>query len=304
MAKAFGIFADAVDLAGPFTSCVECFEHIQFGRNFGKDYEMSLVKLDVVQLRLSRWGVSVGLVADPIEPRPSTPASQTRASDAELDLVKSFLGKIIEVFEEVQTLSIMFKTKAEKSKSTDLALYDPNTDLGPQFRSLHLKTRSAALRRQRGGYFLEEEAWALYEKRKFDWLIEGVTRSVDALDQQFPGARERQGALCKQELSEIKDTDGLKLLGDIAGKDDTLLTESVTNALAAQGTVYRNFEISGDKTAKTHVGKEYAAGESYIERGDTFEGFKISGKGSTHVGNRYGNSGASNVCMPLPRESD
>jgi hypothetical protein len=87
MAEAFGIFAGAAGLAGLFTPCIECFEYIQFGRSFGQDYERSLVKLDVVRLRLSRWGVSVGLAADPQEPRPSFPTSQGRASDAEVELV-------------------------------------------------------------------------------------------------------------------------------------------------------------------------------------------------------------------------
>ena len=42
MAEAFGIFAGAAGLAGLFTPCVECFEYVQFGRNFGQDCERSL----------------------------------------------------------------------------------------------------------------------------------------------------------------------------------------------------------------------------------------------------------------------
>src|SRR5271155_746968 len=102
MAEAFGIFAGAAGLAGLFTPCVECFEYVQFGRRFGQDYERSLVKLDVVRLRLSRWGVSVGIVADPRESRTSFPTSQGGASDAELAMVKSVLGQIIDAFEEAQ----------------------------------------------------------------------------------------------------------------------------------------------------------------------------------------------------------
>ena len=288
MAEAFGIFAGAAGLAGLFTPCVECFEYVQFARKFGKDYETCLVKLDVVRLRLSRWGVSVGLVADPSEPRPSTLGSQARVSDAELELVKSILGQIVDAFDEVRAMSTMFQAKVNASGSSELVLYDSNTDLEPKFRSLHLKTRNAAVRRQKGTNFLQKAAWALYEKKKFDRLIEDVTGFVGTLEQEFPGARERQEALCVQEVSEIGDTDGLKLLGDITGKDDTLLTEAVTKVLAARGTSYRNFEISGDETARTHVGKRYASVESYSEQGDVFDGFKISGRGSTHVGDHYG----------------
>jgi hypothetical protein len=73
---------------GLFTPCVECFEYVQFGRKFEKDYEICLVKLDIVRLRLS---VSVGLVADATEPRRSTVVPQTPVSDAEIELVKTIL---------------------------------------------------------------------------------------------------------------------------------------------------------------------------------------------------------------------
>lgn len=65
MAEVFGIIAGAAGLAGLFTPCVECFEYIQLGRRFGKDYEACQIKLDIVALRLSRWGVLVGLGENP-----------------------------------------------------------------------------------------------------------------------------------------------------------------------------------------------------------------------------------------------
>ena len=129
MAEAFGIFAGAAGLAGLFTPCVECFEYVQFARKFGKDYETCLVKLDVVRLRLSRWGVAVGLVADPIELRPSALATQARVSDAELELVKSILGQIMDAFDEVRAMSTKFHANVKNSRSSELVLYDSNTDL-------------------------------------------------------------------------------------------------------------------------------------------------------------------------------
>jgi hypothetical protein len=231
MAEAFGIFAGAAGLAGLFTNCVRCFEYVQFGRKFGKDYETCLVKLDIVRLRLSRWGVSVGLVAEPAEPRRSTIVPQIAVSNSEVELVETILGQIVDAFDEVRAMSIKFKMKVQNSNSADLLLCDPNTDLEPRFRDLHLKTRNTALRRQKGTTFVQKAAWALYEKKKFDRLIEDVTGFMDTLERAFPGTRERQEALCIQETSEIGGTDGLKLLGDIAGKHDTLLTEAVTKTL-------------------------------------------------------------------------
>jgi hypothetical protein len=286
MAEAFGIFAGAAGLAGLFVPCVDCFEYIQFGRRFGKDYEACLVKLDVVRLRLSRWGVAVGLLVDSTEPRPFF--SSRRATDTEVELVALILGQIKDAFDEVETTSNMLRMKAKQLNSAELEIWDPNTDLAPRFQSIHFKTRAMALRRQNRTNFFQKAAWALYEKKKFDRLIEDVTGFVDSLEKEFPGAEKRQKALCEHEVSEISDGDSLKLLGDIAGCDDTLLTEAITATLAARGTIYRNFEINGEETAKTHVGKTFAAVEPQGGQGDTFEGFKIYGKGYTHVGNEYG----------------
>ena len=151
----------------------------------------------------------------------------------------------MDVFEEAQATSAMFKTKAEKSKSAELVLYDPTTDLESGFRSLHLKTRSVALRRQKETNLLQKAAWALYEKKKFDRLIEDVAGFVDTLEQQFPGVQKRQEALCRQDISDIEDTEGLKLLRDVAGKDDLRLAAEVTKALTArgtQGTIFNNYD--------------------------------------------------------------
>src|SRR3954452_10528420 len=55
MAEAAGLVVGAVSVAGLFTNCVDCFEYVQMGRNFGKNYQRSLLRVDVVKLRLSRW---------------------------------------------------------------------------------------------------------------------------------------------------------------------------------------------------------------------------------------------------------
>ncbi len=38
-----GVIDGGVTLASLFTSCVGCFEYVQLGRNFGKDYQQSLL---------------------------------------------------------------------------------------------------------------------------------------------------------------------------------------------------------------------------------------------------------------------
>ena len=53
MAEAAGLAIGAINLAGLFTTCVECIDYISLGRNHGRDYEMSMTKLLLLKARLS-----------------------------------------------------------------------------------------------------------------------------------------------------------------------------------------------------------------------------------------------------------
>lgn len=55
MTDPFSATLAVAGLAGLFTACVDRFEYLQLGHQFGKSYQRSLLKLDIAKLRLSRW---------------------------------------------------------------------------------------------------------------------------------------------------------------------------------------------------------------------------------------------------------
>jgi len=59
--EAAGLTVGVVALAGLFNNAVDCFDYVQAGRSFGKNSQICLTKLSNAQLRVSRWGESVGL---------------------------------------------------------------------------------------------------------------------------------------------------------------------------------------------------------------------------------------------------
>jgi hypothetical protein len=65
MAEVFGTVAGALSVAALFNNCVDCFEYIQLGRHFGRDFERCQLKLDIAKTRLSRWGEAVEVNKDP-----------------------------------------------------------------------------------------------------------------------------------------------------------------------------------------------------------------------------------------------
>ena len=58
-----GLAIGIASLSGVLTSTLECLEYLQLSLNFGKDYGRSLLKLDLLKLRITRWGMSVVFLA-------------------------------------------------------------------------------------------------------------------------------------------------------------------------------------------------------------------------------------------------
>ncbi|EUC40024.1 hypothetical protein COCMIDRAFT_67068, partial [Bipolaris oryzae ATCC 44560] len=224
MAETAGLLIGAVSLTTIFTTCVDCFEYVQLGRNFGKDYQRALLKLDIAKLRLSRW-------ADVVDES----HNQCRVSvgtSAEAEKVKEILGEIVTCFADAEKVSQRFKTK---SGSTELQVYDVNTDLEPSLRTMHDKMRDLALKRQHRSTVRQKTAWALYEKKHFDRLISDIVELVDSLVQLFPATQQRQSELVVEEVQEIESHPALPEIEAAAVDVDSLLLSSVQRALAAQG---------------------------------------------------------------------
>ena len=58
--EAVGFTVGVVGLVGTFTACVDCFDYVRIGRRLGRDYETSVIKLDLIRLRFTRWGEAAG----------------------------------------------------------------------------------------------------------------------------------------------------------------------------------------------------------------------------------------------------
>lgn len=120
----FGVVAGTAGLVGAFNACVNCFEFIQLGRHFEKDFGACQLKLDVVGLRLSRWGLAVGLGENP-NPNGAPVQPKVLATQQELNKLSKVLTSLYEDLDDTREKSDKFKTSAEGI----LELCDPGTDL-------------------------------------------------------------------------------------------------------------------------------------------------------------------------------
>jgi hypothetical protein len=276
MAEAVGLTMGSVALASLFTTCIDCFEYVQLGRQFGTNYQRSLLKLDIVKLRLSRWADAVN-------------ESQQRYNVAigsanEAQKVQEILGEIIELFANAEKVSAKYKMKA---KPGDLVAYNVNADLEPDLRSMHNKMCELAIKRQKRSSFAQKAAWALYEEKYFHRLIEDVTTLVDGLVELFPATRGRLQQLSLEEAQEMKEEPSLGVLEEAAEEIDPLLQTSVQQVLTGRkGHIFiRNLAT---EDARVRYGDESVAGATLTGPGHTYDSNIASGKSRVHYGNKFG----------------
>ena len=270
-----GLVIGVAGLTGAFSSCVECFDYIQLGRNFGTDYGKCLLRLDAAKLRLTRWGESFGLGPD------HGAKSHRLVSNEEFSYAESLLEQIRDSFQDAEHVSKRYKKHAslQRAKTKDLTVYDPKVNLNPEYRRLHLTLRELAAQRQSGTSILKKACWALYEKKKFDTMIQDIIGFVGDLVASFPDVQGNQRALCRAEVLAIKDDQDLALLRDVVCEDDRLLEEEAEKKMAGRGHTFTDWTASN---SKMRVGDENIGVEG---KGHRYSRFSVSDRADVHLGN-------------------
>lgn len=224
MAETAGLVVGVVALAGLFNNTVECFEFVQLGRSFGKDFQTSQLKLDSARLRLSRWGKSLDLDEDVR----NTASLQGRfGSGLNIKHAEVLLGQIVELLARAEGVSNNYKSRTAPQDDS-LAVYNPQTELDPAMARLHNKVRQLAIERQNRSGVRQKAKWALYQEKQFRRLIEDITELVDSLVELFPATQQAQRELCDAEVSAIGESEAISVLKEIAAAQDKFLEQAIT----------------------------------------------------------------------------
>lgn len=246
-----GLAVGVLALAGLFNNAVDCFEYVQIGRGFGKNFQTSLLRLDVARLQLSRWGQSVGLEASIANLKS---LEQTTLTPENTQQAEELLGQIVELFEDAEGISARYKQRARTNDQT-LALYDATTDLDPIPASLHQKMRELSVRRQGHTGLRQKAKWALYGEKQFLRLIEDITALVQSLITVFPAQEVAQRSLCEVEISELSDKDSLPLLKEVAAGQDSFLNDAIIKAIGQSTSPSYTATFSGNNNSGFQIGQ-------------------------------------------------
>jgi hypothetical protein len=214
MAEAVGL---VIGLAGLFNAVVDDFEYIQFARNFGADFQVSALQLSNAQLRLSRWGKSIGLSDIDGETRS---LRGTLLSEEDIEPSQKLLSCILNELQRAKDKSSEY-AKGKKSDDRSLKVYNPENDLGYSDLSLLEIGRRLVRGRQNGLPKTKKAKWALYDRGLFKEMLDNVTKLTGELLELFPAAEDKQGQLRDEEMTAF--TGSLQQLqAAIANQDDTL----------------------------------------------------------------------------------
>ncbi|KAL7904814.1 prion-inhibition and propagation domain-containing protein [Trichoderma velutinum] len=285
MAEIFGIATGALSVAALFNNCVETFEYIQLGRHFGEDYQRYQLKLDVAQTRLGRWGEAVGVNSD-IRFASASPG------DKAVKDVLGILEDIADCFEAARKKSRRYAQRADKK---ELMVHD-NNDMNFLFQRLHKRSKDIARRRQKGISIVKKAAWALYDKKSLENLVNQISSWVDELEKLFPIEATYQKSI-EIEIEEVNDELSLKALKDVARDIDPALEQAVERKVDSIEAINSARNITMEDKARFQVGNVFSEGALQYEilAKDQTNNFidTISVKNETRiqVGNIYGGKG-------------
>ncbi|KFY22013.1 hypothetical protein V491_02907 [Pseudogymnoascus sp. VKM F-3775] len=273
MAEPFGIVAGDIGIASAFTACVDCFEYVQFGRHFGRDFQTSQLTLNCLRLRLTRWGESVNIYDDP-------KLGRQNATVTEVELAKDALVQILVLFADTQSISKKYKSTAKAGE--DLSAYSTG-DMDPKAAVLDTKMKGLATQRQKKGRFLKLSSWALYHRSTLKDLLGQMVSLIDEIEKLFP-APQSQTTLVQREAAEIGDKQSLELIEDAATDVDNLLQKTAGEVIA--GHQYSNIGIKGQALAGDAYSSDWSGGA--IGASHKYDSVEVKEGGKALIGNKYG----------------
>ncbi|KAK4113338.1 hypothetical protein N656DRAFT_778107, partial [Canariomyces notabilis] len=313
MAEILGTAASVLSIAAFFNNCVDCFEYIQLGRHFGRDYQVCQLRLDIAKTRLARWGQAVRVNED--VRFSGTSGGGDDDDDRQVQLARSILEEIVLLLESAAKTSRRYELRADKK---DLVRFDEKQDLHGAHRRLHDRLRALTRKRQNRGRvdgrgsgvgLARKAAWALYDGKQFEKLVEQVLGLVDELEKTFPVAGGECRKLAEIDVVELggggdgddDEQECLEVLKEAASNTDEVLVEAVVQRLemtAAAGRGNRNYvkEVTAGEQADVQVGQQYSeavllANASILMPEGTTNAVDVvvaKGLARVHVGSRFG----------------
>lgn len=187
-------------LASLFSTCLQCFEIINLGRNFSRDVEILMAKLESHKLIFSIWGHTVGL------DNGGDKFSRLLLDPQIYKGIHSLLTCIHMVFLDADKLTKKYGMKTISASAAG---------------HWHI-FRSRVRLRQNETSLMSKMQWAVHDKDKFGTMVTDLKDLIDQLRDLTASVAdlERQRKTFIEEVSSVSDVPSLELLEEALKGDD------------------------------------------------------------------------------------
>ena len=192
-----GVAIGAVSLLSMFENAITCFTRVKMAKSFGPDLQLFMVRLEVLHLRLTRWGEAAGLNAPSKDNKP--PSTNIRTSDQAL--ANKALKQIETRFEHA------VKTVQDIDIGEDIAA--STADLGDK-KTLVEGIRAMSIKRHPRTSVTSKAKWVIYQKDKLESLIEDLSKFLNDLDHVLPAETTILTPICDDEASQLLGSEQLQ----------------------------------------------------------------------------------------------
>jgi hypothetical protein len=170
-----GLALGSIALAGLFSTCVDCFELVEGGRDYGRDSAILLTKLEIERTRFLIWGEAVGLLES------SATGRNPKLDDPQLrTTIENILICIKLVFTDTDNLRVKYglepisdqaRSPTSSSQQPDAIRVSANglTKFRAKYTQFLLRVQSA----QKKTNFSKKTQWAIHDRRSLStwWWI-------------------------------------------------------------------------------------------------------------------------------------
>ncbi|TKA72163.1 hypothetical protein B0A49_02791 [Cryomyces minteri] len=222
-----------------------------------------LLKLNVLQLTLSRWDRDIRLADNP---GPAQSYTRPAISEGEARIARQLLGEIQLAFDDAEKYAQQYKAKKPNPSSAMSEVCGSSGD--GDLVVLAAKTRELAMRGRKSAGILQKTKWALIEQKLINRLVEDVIEHVNDPVELFPAAQATQQQLCFIEVSELApegtEQELLALRGALSGIEETMASapQQIIDASARRDHI--SSSIEADEAARTHNGDRIAKDKAKV----------------------------------------
>ncbi|KAG9032379.1 hypothetical protein FS842_004098 [Serendipita sp. 407] len=234
-----GLVVGAVSMVTLWNTCVQAFDAVSSGRNYGYDHEVLRVKLEVERIRLLAWGEAVGLANVQRQTADPSKTIDTRLNREEMrDTVLRLLGCIQHVFEDTQSLQRKYGLKQESvlksgGSQNHLALSSSEDQpiLGLVFKRAYSNLQKSAKEYQQSTPLRLKTMWAISDKAKFVHFVTEIRGFNDSLVHLFPDVLFKANNALREDIDNSDEIRSLQLLQQASAEDHEEISETASERL-------------------------------------------------------------------------